>query len=648
MVSTVGARVRRWTMGLGVLTSLIVLALLGRTIFRTQDDWQGSIVHITSYEGGGFPHIWRVDGLSAFFLFLLLLGQGILALYAWGYLREYEGRKNLGVFALYWLAFVGSMFGVLVAADGFTFLFMWELMSIFSFLLVLYENETRAARKAAYIYLTMTHLGTVFLTAAFLFLAAQTGSYSFDSWAHYAPQLSADTRNILFLCFLLGFGTKAGLVPLHIWLPYAHSQAPSPVSGLMSGVMVKVALYGFLRFAWVILGEGPLWWSWLLLVLGVLTAFVGILYAAVEHDIKRVLAYSTVENVGILTIALGVAFLARSWHYGTGMALGLAAFFWHAVQHMLFKSLLFMGSGNVIQATHTRSLDRLGGLGRRLPQTGILALFGVLGLAALPPLGGFWGEWLLFNSLWQNAWELSEGWGKIVLPVIMALLGLIGALALAALVKWYGIVFLGQARSPEARNAVEVHPAQRAAMFAGVFVILLTVFWPQGILQLLNAPIAFLTGRGNWAELTAGMMPLGLTGSVMLYALLFAGTTGGLYLIMAKKRRRTATWNCGSDLTPRMQYSAIGVTKPIRVFFARILRSPRQVKKEFSGTGYVLHSLRYQGEVKAVFEDALYRPVVKLVLRLADLLKQLQTGNIHLYLGYLLLTLILVLMFYGV
>jgi len=620
MVSTVGARVRRWTMGLGVLTSLMVLILLGRTIFRTQNGWQGSIVHKTVYEGGGYPHIWGVDGLSAFFLFLLFLGQGILALYAWGYLREYEGRKNLGVFALYWFAFVGSMFGVLVAADGFTFLFMWELMSIFSFLLVLYENETKAARRAAYIYLTMTHLGTVFLTVAFLFLAAQTGSYSFDSWAQYAPQLSSDTRNILFLCFLVGFGTKAGLVPLHIWLPYAHSQAPSPVSGLMSGVMVKVALYGFLRLAWVTLEEGPLWWGWLLLALGALTAFVGILYAAVEHDIKRVLAYSTVENVGILTIALGVAFLSRSWHNGTGMALGLAAFFWHALQHMLFKSLLFMGSGNVIQATHTRSLEKLGGLGRRLPQTGILALFGVLGLAALPPLGGFWGEWLLFNSLWQNAW----------------------------VVKWYGIVFLGQARSPEAQNAVEVHPAQRAAMFAGVFVILLTVLWPQGTLKLLNGPIAFLAGKGNWAESTAGIMPLGLTSSVMLYVLLFAGITGGLYLITVKKKRRTATWNCGSDLTPRMQYSAIGVTKPIRVFFAKILRSPRQVKKEFSGTGYVLHSLRYQGEVKAVFEDALYRPVVKLVLRFADLLKQLQAGNMHLYLGYLLLTLILVLMFYGV
>lgn len=606
----------------------------------------------TTWENAGFPYSWGMDGLSAFFFFVLLVGYSLASLYAWGYVKEFKGRKSLRTFAFFWVAFFGSMLGVILAGDGFTFLFMWELMSLFSFFLVMYEHEERSTRKAAFIYLSMTHMGTLFLTAAFLFLYAKSGSFAFVQWAQYVPNLSPAERNLLFASFLIGFGTKAGFVPLHIWLPYAHSKAPGPVSAVMSGVMVKIALYGFLRLAWVTLGTGPAYWGWLLLGVGALSALVGILFAAVESDIKRALAFSTVENVGILGLALGIAFLNRSWHYEYGMLLGLVAFFWHTVQHMLYKSTLFMGAGNVMQSAHQRSLERLGGLTRKLPQTSIWALFAVAGLAALPPLGGFWGEWLILSSLWESARQLEGGWGKVVLPLVMALLGLIAALALAALAKWYGVVFLGQARSREAKEAVDVSLPQKAAMFLGVGIALSTVLWPQGILTLIRFPLVLLTSTESTAAhgyaLTTSINLVSRLQSfsqfVLLYVLLFGVILATFYLISrGAKRRVSATWNCGGDLTPRMQYTATGVTKPIRVLFSGLLGSKRQVVKEFAGTRYILSSLRYHGEVKAVFEDAFYRPTAKTVLWLAKALRYMQAGNIHLYLGYLLVTLVLVL-----
>jgi hydrogenase-4 component B len=446
---------------------------------------------------------------------------------------------------------------------------------------------------------------------------------------------------LLFIAFFIGLGTKAGFVPFHIWLPYAHSAAPSPVSSLMSGVMVKVALYLFIRLVWLTLGPGPVWWGWLFLAIGALSALIGILYASVQSDIKKLLAFSTIENVGILGMALGSAFLARSWHNAWAMDLALLAFFWHTLQHMLFKSMLFMGAGNIIQATHTRNLERLGGLLKRMPKTGLGALIGIIGITALPPLGGFWGELLLFQSLWVNTSQLLNGWSKVVLPLFIGLLALVGGLSIATFVKWFGISFLGQARSLVAEKAKEAHPVQVITPLIMSGLAVLSVLWPAGTLALINLPLLVMRDGETLGIGSVIGKPIHMTSVyLMIFSLLLLTV---VILSKRKARRVTPTWNCGSPLTPSMQYSATGLTKPIRILFAKVLGSHRQVDRNFEGTPYSLHSLNYEGEIKAVFEDIFYRPLIRGLLWVATQIRKLQEGNIHLYLGYLLITMIVVL-----
>ena len=623
----------------------IVLAgagLVWGSVLIRGGNWVQTGLKFFTGEGAGLSLSWKVDGLTVFFLFILLLGQGFSSLYSIGYLKEYEEKKkSLWPFYANWFLFLGSMFGVLLANDGFSFLFTWEMMSLFSFFLVLYENEDRQNRNSAYIYLVMTHVGTVFLTAATLFLYTKTGSFDFEVWAGAAPTLTTIQLNLLFLAFFIGLGTKAGFVPFHIWLPYAHSAAPSPVSSLMSGVMVNIALYLLLRLVWLTLGPGPVWWGWLFLLVGALSAIVGILSASVQSDLKKLLAYSTIENVGILGMALGSALLARSWNNVWAMDLALVAFFWHTLQHMLFKSSLFMGAGNIIQATHTRNLDRLGGLLKGMPKTGLGALIGIMGITALPPLGGFWGELILFQSLWMNTLNLSNGWGKVVLPLAIGVLALVGGLAMATFVKWFGISFLGQARSQMVERAKEVHPVQYITPFLVSSLAILSVLWPAATLGLINLPLSVLrTGESVGIGSVIGK-PLFMSSVYLIILCLLTVVV----VILSKRgvRRVTATWNCGAPLTSSMQYTATGLTKPIRILFAKVLGSQRNVGRDFAGTRYSLSSLSYEGKIKEVFEDIFYRPSIRGLLWLASQIRKLQEGSIHLYLGYLLITVVVVL-----
>jgi len=641
MVNKESRSVRQWLMSLSI--ALAGMGLIWGTILTSRGgEWLNTGVRFYTGAGAGLSLTWKLDGLTVFFLFILLLGQGISSLYALGYLREYEEEKKpLRSFYVNWFIFLGSMLGVLLANDGFTFLLTWEMMSLFSFFLVLYEHENPQNHKAAYIYLIMTHVGTVFLMAAVLFLYAVSGSFSFEVWAGIVPTLTTLQLNLIFLAFFIGLGTKAGFVPFHIWLPYAHSASPSPVSALMSGVMVKVALYLFLRLVWLTLGIGSAWWGWLFLLIGALSALVGILFASVQSDVKKLLAFSTIENVGILGMALGSAFLARYWNNVWAMDLALLAFFWHTLQHMLFKSLLFMGAGNIIQATHTRNLERLGGLLKRMPKTGLGALLGIIGITALPPLGGFWGELMLFQSLWVNTTNLINGWGKVFLPLFIGVLALVGGLSMATFVKWFGISFLGQARSPAAENAQEAHPVQYIApLIAGGFAVL-SVLWPAGTLALINLPLLVLRKGETLGIGSVIGQPLHMTS---VYLIIFSILVVVVVLLSQRGVRRvTATWNCGSPLTPSMQYSATGLTKPIRILFAKVLGSHPHVERDFGGTRYSLHSLSYEGGIKAVFEDFFYRPLIRALLWWATQIRKLQEGSIHLYLGYLMITVIVML-----
>lgn len=664
MIRGMERSVRRGTMGLTFVAAIVGVLLLGWTIFK------GGTV-----SGGWKVAGFNLDGLTAFFLFVLLLGQGVSSLYGMSYMKEYEGKKSLIPFAAAWIAFLVSMAGVLLVTDGFLFLFLWEVMSLFSFFLVLYEHEEGANRKAAYIYLVMTHVGTVFLTTAVLYLYGKTGSFAFSTWASFSPGLSSWERSLIFLCLLIGLGTKAGLVPFHIWLPYAHPVAPSPVSALMSGVMVKVALYMMLRLVWLTLNPLEAWWGGLVLALGMLSAFAGILYASVEQDVKRLLAYSTVENVGILAMSLGAAMLAQAQGYSELAMLALVAFFWHTLQHLLFKSTMFMAAGNIIQATHTRRLEQLGGLLKRLPKTGFWALCAALGLSALPPLGGFWGEWLLFHALWETARQAGEGIIKLILPLGIAILGLVSAIALATMVKWFASAFLGQARTPAAESAKELPKLQTAALGISMCLAFLTVLWPSGVLRVISLPVETLTTLTLTSTMTSSVTSSSLTemptslvssvassqvlngapvltvfsgfyGSVTMYGILLIVLTGLLYLLSRGKQRQVSSaWNCGTPLTPRMQYSSLGITMPLRLLFKRLIGSRPIIDKEYGENRYTLRTLHYQSRVREMYEEAFYRPSMRMLLWCAERIRTLQAGSIHIYLGYTLVTLVIVLIF---
>jgi hydrogenase-4 component B len=628
--------IRRGTMGLTFIMAVAGILILGWSVFNGR-----------SVSGGWSVAGWKLDGLTAFFLFVLWLGQAVSSLYGVSYMKEYEGKKSFIPFAVSWVAFLASMTGVILVADGFTFLLLWEIMSLFSFFLVLYEHEEGMNRRAAFIYLVMTHVGTVFLTTAVLYLYAKTGSFAFLSWASFSTELSQWERSFIFLCLIIGLGTKAGLVPFHIWLPYAHPVAPSPVSALMSGVMVKVALYLMLRLVWLTLNPIEAWWGWLVLLLGIISAFVGILYASVEQDVKRLLAYSTVENVGILAMSLGSGMLAYAHGYSELAKLALVAFFWHTLQHLLFKSTLFMSAGNLIQATHTRRLEQLGGLLKRLPKTGFWALCGALGLAALPPLGGFWGEWMLFNALLEISRKAEEGMVKLLLPLVIIVLGLVSALALATMVKWFAGAFLGQARSQAAKTAIELPKLQTGALGLAMGLAFLSVLWPSGVLRVIELPVQTLSVV-FLANIESSPVRQSVFSSfyslVTAYALLIIVLSGSLYLLnKGQQRRVSSTWNCGAPLTSRMQYSSLGITMPLQIFFKELLGSHPVIEKAYGKNRYILRKLHYQSRIKERYEEVFYRPSTQLLLWCAEQVRKLQAGSIHSYLAYMLMTLVIVL-----
>jgi hydrogenase-4 component B len=401
----------------------------------------------------------RLDALAAFFLLVVGLGSAAASLYGLGYGRhETAPHRVLPFFP----AFLAGMTLVVVADDAFTFLLSWEFMSLSSWALVMAHHRDRDNAHAGYVYLVMASFGTLALLLAFGLLAGTAGSYDFAT-IRLAEQPPVVTALVLGLV-LLGAGSKAGLVPLHVWLPLAHPAAPSHVSALMSGVMTKVAVYGFIRIVFDLAGE-PTWWAGMVvLLLGGVTAVLGVLYALMQHDLKRLLAYHTVENIGIIFIGLGLALAFQANAMGWAAALALTAALFHVFNHALFKSLLFFGAGAVLSATGERDMDRLGGLIHRMPYTSFAFLVGCVAISALPPLNGFVSEWLTFQAILQSP-ELPQ-WGlKIMVPAVGAMLALSAALAAACFVKAFGITFLGRPRSPAAEGARDVDRFSLAAMF---------------------------------------------------------------------------------------------------------------------------------------------------------------------------------------
>ena len=588
----------------------------------------------------------RIDQLSAFFLLVTNLGAAGASLFALGSGRHEHAPERVLPF---YPAFLAGMNIVIQADDAFTILLSWEFMSLASWALVMAHHRDRDNTRAGYIYLVMAGFGTFCLLLAFGLLAGPDGTYGFAAirGAQPTPAVGA----FVLALALVGAGSKAGLVPLHVWLPLAHPAAPSHVSALMSGVMTKVAVYCFIRIVFDLIGT-PAWWAGLVvLVLGGITAALGVLYALMQHDLKRLLAYHTVENIGIIFIGLGLALAFRANEMTAGAALALTAALFHVLNHSLFKSLLFFGAGAVLTATGERDMEHLGGLIHRMPVTSLTFLVGCAAISALPPLNGFASEWLTFQAILISP-ELPQ-WGlKFSIPTVGALLALSAALAAACFVKAFGITFLGRPRTRAAEVALEVDRCSLAAMaiFAGLCVLIGIL--PGFVIDLLAPVTASLVDNRMPAQSAVpwlSIVPIAESRSSYNGLLVFVFIAASaaiaalaIHRLASRAVRRSDPWDCGfPDPDPATQYTAGSFAQPIRrVFGTLVFRAAERVEMPPPGT---LAPARFEVTVRDLIWDWLYLPIAAGVGFTADRLNTLQFLTIRRYLALVFVTLVFLL-----
>ena len=580
-----------------------------------------------------------IDRLSALFL-LLISSIGVpVTLFAAPYFSRHYSDGSRRWMWIFLSLFLFSMMLVVTAASGFAFLVGWELMTLFSAALILAEGHSPERQRNVFIYLLMMHAGAAAVAAAFWLLLPFSHTLDFQAIRASSAALPERIRITIFLIALIGFGTKAGLIPLHLWLPRAHPIAPSPISALMSGVMLKTAVYGFVRFLFDFLDGGPWWSGYIVLLAAAVTGLLGILYAIAENDLKRLLAYSSVENIGIIFLGLGASLIFLQHHALTAAALALVAALLHAWNHAWFKSLLFLGAGSLSDSAHTVDLNALGGLQRRMPFTGLAMLLGCCSIAGLPLGNGFVSEWLTFRSLLAGA-ALSGTRAQVVLPLLIGILALIGGLAASCFVKVFGTAFLGRPRSAGADNAQETPLGMRA----GLAVLSL------GCIGMGIFPGIVLPGFVSIAQaLIPGSAPPPETASIArvlpLIAAIIAGVAA-MAMIWKRSERSARTWACGlPGLTPRMQYTSSVFSKPIRFVFGFVYRPDRRVERTPADAPYFPSVISYRSIRTTSYERALYRPFVEAVVALAHRVRRLQTGNIQVYLLYIFLALVLLLVF---
>jgi hydrogenase-4 component B len=585
-----------------------------------------------------------LDALGALFLTLVAAVGLLAAVYGISYTKEYDGRRSLGAFGLMFNGFLLGMALVACAANVFTFLLAWELMAITSYFLVMTESESLDTRKAGLWYVAMTHLGLVLLLPMFLLLAPAADATSFPDLRAGAAALPDATRNIVFILALIAFGSKAGIIPLHVWLPRAHPAAPSHVSALMSGVMIKLGIYGFLRVTVDFLGTGPVWWGGLVLLAGSLSALGGVLYALTENDLKRLLAYSSVENVGVILLGLGAGLVLQSYGLHALAPAGFGAALLHTVNHATFKALLFLGAGNVLQETHTRSMEQMGGLIKGMPYTAALFLMGSAAAAALPPLNGFASEWLVFQALLSGG-QIPPPGGAIGTPLAVGVLALTSGLAAACFVKAFGISFLAMPRSEPVARARESHWSALAVMTVLAFgCLLLGVTAPYaatgmdrivGALGPLRTAAPAIVQRRVWLAAPGAIAQVS---PVLIAVLLLAIAVIAAAAIRARglQLRYADTWGCGRiRQTPRMEYTSSAFAEPLRRIFSELYRPTEDLSiSVHPESRYVVRSITYTSAVVPWFERTLFDPVMHGTLALATQVRRLQAGSVHLYVLY--------------
>ncbi|MEK7620140.1 MAG: proton-conducting transporter membrane subunit [Patescibacteria group bacterium] len=586
-----------------------------------------------------FP-ILQLDLFGAIFYALISLVSVLCAIYAIPYLQSYQSTYHLRSLNALVAAFVLGMQIVILSTSPFMFMIAWEVMSMASFFLVMSDRSHDSIR-AALLYLIMTHLGAAAILIAFLLLAQGSLFVDFSTLADMSWTAPVWMLWTAFSLFFFGFGSKAGLVPFHVWLPEAHPSAPSHVSALMSGVMLKVALYGFLRVLLFILPPIGVAASLLILGFGLLTALYGVLYAVVDRDFKRTLAFSSIENIGLIFTMLGVAFFASSQGLQALYQTTLVAAVFFMIAHAIFKSGLFLASGLIVRAVHSRNLELMGGLAKRLPLFSVLFCVLCLAAASLPPFGPFFGEWMFFQGLLQS-FSSATPLVSAVLVLTFAITALVGGLAIFAMVKLFAISMLAEPRSAHAR---EVHepPAASELFCVTVFALLIVALG-------LYAPVVLdLIGGGI---LTASRFEL-IVGNSTVQPSLILWLLLGCVLIVWILRRLTSRasfermyhgWDCGQPIDASMEYTATAFSAPIRFFFRLVLRTKKAVQVEpvvASNTWIATRSMTLN--LRSIWMDFGYSPLGRLLIGCADQVKKIQNGNIRFYLLLIFVTLILTL-----
>jgi hydrogenase-4 component B len=589
----------------------------------------------------------RMDALAAFFLVVVNLGGASASLYGLGYGRHEQAPHRVLPF---FPAFLAGMNLVVLADDAYSYLLCWEFMSLASWALVMAHHQEAGNRRAGYIYLVMASFGTLALLLAFGLLSGPTGSYGFATIraAQHTPYIAT----LVLILMLLGAGSKAGLAPLHVWLPLAHPAAPSHVSALMSGVMTKVAIYGFIRVMFDLLGE-PSWQSSVVvLVLGGVTAVMGILYAMMEEDLKRLLAYSTIENVGVIFVSLGLAMAFQANGLKLAAALAFTAALFHVLNHSFFKSLLFFGAGPVLSSTGERNMDKLGGLIHRMPFTSFVVLVGCVAISALPPFNGFVSEWLMFQAVLLSP-SLPQWALKITVPAVGALLALAAALAAACFVKAYGVTFLGRPRARQAETAREVDRYSLSAMFILAALCLLAGILPGPVIDALS-PIAI--------EILGGRMPIqanepwlsiapiaesrsSYNGLLVMVFIAISASLAAFFIhrFASHALRRGPAWGCGFvEATPAAQYSGVSFAQPIRrVFGTLVFHARDHVDMPVPGD---TRPARLRIEMHDLVWEGLYLPIAAAIASSSEILNRLQFLTIRQYLSLVFATLVTLLL----
>ena len=592
------------------------------------------------------PFHLRLDNLSAIFAILLGLTSAGISVYSAGYFGKGD-VAGLGTLCLEYHVFLASMLMVLLADDAYAFMVAWECMALSSFFLVTTDHKHEEIRDAGFLYLLIAHIGAIGILLCFGVMTGGAGDYSFA--AMRTQELAPFWTSAAFLLALAGFGAKAGLVPLHVWLPEAHPAAPSPVSAMMSGVMLKTAIYGLLRVSFDLLHTTVWWWGVVALVVGLVTALFGVLYATVQNDMKRLLAYSSIENIGLIAVAIGLTLIFHAYGMDALAALAMTAVLYHCLAHAGFKSLLFLCTGSVLHATKERNLGKLGGLIHPMPWVAWLALAGIIAGAGLPPLSGFVSEWLLLQGFLFSP-GLPHPWLNMVVPVAAALVVLVAALAGFAMVKFYGIIFLGQMRDPALKDAHDAGPWEKVGLVWLALITLLLGVLPSTVILRLDAATRQLLGAGLSDTLNeqGWWMLAPISAERASYEPLIVLVTIAVVLLLARwlvrtlfhgRVRRSSPWDCGYHFEgPRAQDTAEGFSQPIR----RIVEPEFRMQRHFPAARD--KQPFYSVKVEDHFWYWCYLPIARLANRISAMIVTLQGGRIAVYLMYSFITLLVLLM----